>query len=125
LNRNIRRFVNATGRLSTNGNTSPPLLNRTTATGVLSSSSRPSQPSPNVVHHRGAYYTILRPTSRRTDVGYSFLLNKIHNACISFVFYDLNAPHGLTDNFFIIFVLGKMSRRSLQRDLRCAVQLSC
>lgn len=69
FDRNVRRCVNATGRLSTNGNTSPPLLNRTTPTGVLSSSSRPSQPSPNIVHHRGAYYTILRPTSRRTDVG--------------------------------------------------------
>ncbi|CAF5094352.1 unnamed protein product, partial [Rotaria magnacalcarata] len=64
---NVRRCVNATGRLSTNGNTSPPLLSRTTPTGVLSSSSRPSQPSPNIAHHRGAYYTILRPTSRRTD----------------------------------------------------------
>ncbi|CAF1113021.1 unnamed protein product [Adineta ricciae] len=66
--KNVRRCVNATGRLSTNGNTSPPLLNRTTPTGILSSSSRPSQPSPNIVHHRGAYYTILRPTSRRTDI---------------------------------------------------------
>ncbi|CAF2154305.1 unnamed protein product [Rotaria magnacalcarata] len=65
--KNVRRCVNATGRLSTNGNTSPPLLSRTTPTGVLSSSSRPSQPSPNIAHHRGAYYTILRPTSRRTD----------------------------------------------------------
>ena len=68
-NRNVRRCVNATGRLSTNGNTSPPLLNRPTPTGVLSSTSRPTQPSPNIVHHRAAYYTILRPTSRRTDVG--------------------------------------------------------
>ncbi|CAF1171030.1 unnamed protein product [Rotaria sp. Silwood1] len=65
--KSVRRCVNATGRLSTNGNSSPPLLNRTTPTGVLSSSSRPTQPSPNIVHHRGAYYTILRPTSRRTD----------------------------------------------------------
>ncbi|CAF1030025.1 unnamed protein product [Adineta steineri] len=65
--KNVRRCVNATGRLATNGNTSPPSLNRNTPTGVLSSSSRPSQPSPNIVHHRGAYYTILRPTSRRTD----------------------------------------------------------
>jgi RNA recognition motif-containing protein len=66
--KNVRRCINATGRLSTNGNTSPPLLNRTTPTGVLSTSSRPSQPSPNIVHHRGAYYTILRPTSRRADI---------------------------------------------------------
>ena len=64
--RNIRRCINATGRLSNNGNTSPPLHNRTTPTGV----SRPSQSSPNIVHHRGAYYTILRPSSRRTDVGH-------------------------------------------------------
>lgn len=70
FNRNIRRCINATGRLSNNGNTSPPSLNRTTPTGVLSSSSRPSQSSPNIVHHRGAYYTILRPSSRRTDVGH-------------------------------------------------------
>ncbi|CAF1104983.1 unnamed protein product [Adineta steineri] len=62
-----QKCINATGRLATNGNTSPPSLNRNTPTGVLSSSSRPSQPSPNIVHHRGAYYTILRPTSRRTD----------------------------------------------------------
>ncbi|CAF3509993.1 unnamed protein product [Rotaria sp. Silwood1] len=69
--KNIRRCVNATGRLSTNGNTSPPTINRnvpSTPTGVLSTSSRPSQPPPAVVHHRGAYYTILRPTSRRTDI---------------------------------------------------------
>jgi hypothetical protein len=72
FNRNIRRCVNATGRLSTNGNISPPLINRSTPTGVLSSSSRPSQPSPNIVHHRGAYYTILRPTSRRADVSILF-----------------------------------------------------
>ncbi|CAF3102656.1 unnamed protein product [Rotaria sp. Silwood2] len=68
--KNIRRCVNATGRLSTNGNTSPPTINRnlpSIPTGVLSTSSRPSQPPPTVVHHRGAYYTILRPTSRRTD----------------------------------------------------------
>ncbi|CAM4863530.1 unnamed protein product [Rotaria socialis] len=70
-NSNVRRCVNATGRLSTNGNTSPPLLSRTTPTGVLSSSSRPSQPSPNIAHHRGAYYTILRPTSRRTDISFT------------------------------------------------------
>ncbi|CAF3120034.1 unnamed protein product [Rotaria socialis] len=69
--KNVRRCVNATGRLSTNGNTSPPLLSRTTPTGVLSSSSRPSQPSPNIAHHRGAYYTILRPTSRRTDISFT------------------------------------------------------
>ncbi|CAF4403186.1 unnamed protein product, partial [Rotaria sp. Silwood2] len=69
--KNIRRCVNATGRLSTNGNTSPPTINRnlpSIPTGVLSTSSRPSQPPPTVVHHRGAYYTILRPTSRRTDI---------------------------------------------------------
>jgi RNA recognition motif-containing protein len=69
--KNIRRCVNATGRLSTSGSSSPPSLNRSTPstpTGVLSSSSRPSQPPPTVVHHRGAYYTILRPTSRRTDI---------------------------------------------------------
>ncbi|CAF1101085.1 unnamed protein product [Adineta steineri] len=69
--KNVRRCVNATGRLATNGNTSPPSLNRNTPTGVLSSSSRPSQPSPNIVHHRGAYYTILRPTSRRTDIQFA------------------------------------------------------
>ncbi len=84
FNRNIRRCVNATGRLSTNGNISPPLINRSTPTGVLSSSSRPSQPSPNIVHHRGAYYTILRPTSRRTDVCYIFLFNKKMFACVLF-----------------------------------------
>ena len=72
--RNIRRCINATGRLSTNESTSPPSIPRnspSTPTGVLASSSRPSQPPPTVVHHRGAYYTILRPTSRRTDVCYS------------------------------------------------------
>jgi hypothetical protein len=63
--RNIRRCVNATGRLS--NSTSPPSTS-STPTGVLSCSSRPSQPPPTVVHHRGAYYAILRPTSRRTDV---------------------------------------------------------
>jgi len=79
LYRNIRRCVNATGRLSTSGNTSPPSLNRSTPstpTGILSSSSRPSQPPPTSVHHhRGAYYTILRPTSRRTDVCYICISN--------------------------------------------------
>ncbi len=76
--RNIRRCVNATGRLSTSGNTSPPSLNLSTPstpTGILSSSSRPSQPPPTIVHHRGAYYTILRPTSRRTDVCYISISN--------------------------------------------------
>lgn len=71
FNRNIRRCLNSTGRLSTNGTTSPPIINRTvppTPTGVLTTASRPSQPPPTVVHHRGAYYSILRPTSRRTDV---------------------------------------------------------
>lgn len=71
VNRNIRRCVNATGRLSTSGSTSPPTVNRSTPstpTSIISSSSRPSQPPPAVVHHRGAYYTILRPTSRRADV---------------------------------------------------------
>ncbi len=86
FDRNIRRCVNATGRLSSNGNTSPPLLNRTSSTGILSSSSRPSQPSPNIVHHRGAYYTILRPTSRRADVG--FLVHRMHEFFfLSFVFH--------------------------------------
>jgi len=69
--KNIRRCVNATGRLSTSDNASPPSVNQntpSTPTGILSSSSRPSQPPPTVVHHRGAYYTILRPTSRRTDI---------------------------------------------------------
>jgi len=78
LYRNIRRCVNATGRLSTSGNTSPPSLNLSTPstpTGILSSSSRPSQPPPTIVHHRGAYYTILRPTSRRTDVCYISISN--------------------------------------------------
>ncbi|CAF0745689.1 unnamed protein product [Adineta steineri] len=68
--KNIRRCINATGRLSTSDNTSPPSINRSTPltpTGILSSSSRPNHPSPSIVHHRGAYYTILRPTSRRTD----------------------------------------------------------
>ncbi|CAF3686748.1 unnamed protein product [Rotaria sordida] len=72
--KNIRRCINATGRLSTNGNTSPPTINRnvpSAPTGVLSTSSRPSQPPPTVVHHRGAYYTILRPTSRRTDIPFA------------------------------------------------------
>ncbi|CAM4747423.1 unnamed protein product [Rotaria magnacalcarata] len=69
--KNIRRCVNSTGRLSANGSTSPPTINRSvssTPTGILTTSSRPSQPPPTVVHHRGAYYTILRPTSRRTDI---------------------------------------------------------
>ena len=55
LFRNIRRT----------GNPSPPLLTRPSPTNVLSCTSHPST---NLVHHRGAYYTILRPTSRRTEV---------------------------------------------------------
>jgi len=70
--KNIRRYVNATGRISTNGSASPPSINRSTPstpTGIFSSSSsRPSHPPPTVVHHRGAYYTILRPTSRRSEI---------------------------------------------------------
>ncbi|CAM2701533.1 unnamed protein product [Rotaria socialis] len=69
--KNIRRCVNSTGRLSANGSASPPTINRSvpsTPTGILTTSSRPSQPPPTVVHHRGAYYTILRPTSRLTDI---------------------------------------------------------
>ncbi|CAF1409007.1 unnamed protein product [Adineta ricciae] len=53
-NKNIRRT----------GDPSPPLLTRPSPTNVLSCASHPST---NLVHHRGAYYTILRPTSRRTE----------------------------------------------------------
>lgn len=86
--RNIRRCINATGRLSSNEGTSPPSIPRnspSTPTGVLASSSRPSQPPPTVVHHRGAYYTILRPTSRRTDVCYPSTRERRFRMCFIFL----------------------------------------
>ncbi|UJR38512.1 hypothetical protein I4U23_031178 [Adineta vaga] len=61
---------NLNGRLSTTDNSSPPLLTRpspSTPPGILSNTTRPNHPSSNIIHHRGAYYTILRPTSRRTE----------------------------------------------------------
>jgi hypothetical protein len=91
--RNVRRCINATGRLSTSNSSSPPSLNGSTPstpTGILSSSSRPSQPPPTVVHHRGAYYTILRPTSRRTDVCSIYIhIKKNENFACVFILCDL------------------------------------
>ena len=130
--RNIRRCVNATGRLPSNGNSSPPSLTRHTGTGLLSSSSRPNPPGPSIAHHhhRGPYYTIIRPTSRRTDVGVFHSIARLSSSSSSsdsiFMLFSARLPFDLIRLILSdVFILGKMSRRSLARDLRSPVQFSC